>query len=401
MNDKEWMNGVVQKLKKPTPRQLPRFLDAHTIRTFLECPRKFELAVLDGWSVEESAIDLEFGSLVHLGLERFYNAITQGMTHDEAVKAAVSGVLEHSWDYVEDKPKLGQYADAWHCLGLEKYRNEKGNAAKCPYSHKGKIFLGANPETCGCCGSATEALRVWVPTDKVKDRYQAVRVVVWFAEEFKDSHLELVSVGDKPLTEFHWQKPWNGAVACGNVDGVFKLGDSLFVVDYKTTRQSLSKAYFSQYDPHPQVDFYNVFKEAIAEGLGLKIEGVLIQAIALTQGGVKFGVGIFRQSVAKRREAVMELAFWRTLMGYMAKLNYFPRNTSACYRCQFKKVCSAEPAARRTILAENFIQAWWNPVTRQRERLDELRGVHAESDQSGSAEAGGAAGGTEAGEAEC
>lgn len=353
-------------------RELPKFWDASTFRTFMECPRKFELSVLDGWSEAESAVDLEFGSLVHLGLETFYNNIAQGKTHDECVREAVRAVLHDSWDYEADKPKLGHYADAWHCLGTEKYRNEKGNTAKCPYSHKGKVFTGPDPETCGTCGSPTRALRVWVPADKVKCRKQAVRVVVWFAEEFKDTHLELVSIGDQPLTEFHWQKAINdGLVFCGNVDGIFKLGDSLFVVDYKTTRQSLGKSYFRQYDPNPQVEFYNVFREAISEGLGLKIEGILIQAIALTQNGVKFGVGIFRQSAARRQEVVAEIAYWLHMAEMMAKRGFFPRNTSACFRCAFRQVCAAEPTARETILRENFIRARWNPVTRQKEAVED------------------------------
>lgn len=368
-----WAGRMIQNMQARTAYEIPTRWDATMLRTYQECPRKFELGILQGWTLPESAVDLQYGAWVHLGLERFYKAIMQGYSHDEAVRFAVSGILEQSWDYVEDKPLLGEYAPVWRCLGKTKYRNEKGNPAKCPYSHKGVLIPGHGPGTCGECGSPTEDKRVWAPVDKVKNRVTAVRTVVWFTEEFKDWQLRIVSLGTSPLIEHHWQTPITPKiVACGTVDAVFQLGDSdtILVADYKTTRQSLGKNYFDQFDPHTQVEFYNMFRDAISAGLGFKVEGVAIIAMSLTQGGVKFGVNIFRQSEQRMEEAKVEFAYNLAMVDWNNKVHFWPRNTAHCFRCPFRPVCSAEPSARETILRENYIQAKWNPMTRRREPVD-------------------------------
>jgi hypothetical protein len=327
------------------------------------------------------------------------------MGHKDAVKYALLAVMEascHEWthEYVhsdgtietmlEYAPALGSYVPVWRCKGTEPYKNEKGNKAKCPFSQEGKFFDATHgaPGTCGC-GSATETRDKWTPVSAVKDRYNAVRAVAWYAEEQKDGAFKPVSLssadGNKHVALVELNATLNLFVdgqtmkLAANFDAIKALGDEQFAADYKTTGMSLSALYFSQFSPNVQVDFYGTFAAAMSiEGHGAVlggVKGVVVEGMQFIQSGVRFGAHVYRFTHEQRMEISAEFGGAIVVAQSMAD-NYgveepWPRNRASCRMCSFKAVCSAPPAAREILLAEHYDRARWNPITRTSEPIEE------------------------------
>ena len=363
---------------------------------FAGCAHRYQLGMIKGWRPRENGIDVAFGSWVHLGIETFYRMVIEnGMSHDDALKRACLAVIEASWRVEVDPndptcppqegPMFGQYLDAWHCLGdVKGYKNEKGNPAKCPYSHVGKFFDGHGPDRCGKCGGTIERVTRWVPESKAKDRYNALRAVAWYVDEMRDSHLKPVSIGSVPLVECHATvhgtddegRPFKFVM---NFDAIKAFGDELFIADYKTTGMTMGKLYFSRFQPNMQADAYGAlaplarlrgFEEmALLEG----ISGVVIEGMQVLVSGVRFGAQLFRMPDAYKKEVQEDIVRDINLAwAYAEKLGpdvAWPRNRSACTLCPFKIVCAAAPEHREAILAEHFERRRWNPVTRTAEEI--------------------------------
>lgn len=364
---------------------------------FLGCPHRYWLGMVHGWRAKSNGIDVTFGSWVHLGIETFYRGVIErGLTHDAALKLAVRAVIEASWetdppvdttgDYIRQPgPMLGRYVNVWHCLGdVKGYKNAKGNPAKCPYSHAGKFFEGHGPDKCGECGGGTiERLNKWQPESKAKDRYNAIRAVVWYAEEMKESSLKPVSVDGRALVEVNARVQLTSELAfVMNFDAVKAFGEELFIADYKTTGMTLSKMYFSRFMPNIQVDAYGTLAPfaaiaAIDNSRLDDVSGVVVEGIQVLVSGIRFGAQLFRMDKAYRKEVIDDIMVGiETAHMYADKLGpnvAWPKNRSACTLCPFKVVCASAPEHREAILAEHFERRRWNPVTRTAEAVDERR----------------------------
>jgi hypothetical protein len=356
--------------------------DSSSLRPLMECPRKYELSIVRGWTRGDDSNDLLFGSLFHAGEESFYRAITEGQTHDDALKRALRVVLMQSWDYVDNRPLMGSFEEVWRCQGTTKFKNEKGNPAKCPFSHKGKLFPAPGPQVCSC-GSETEHSNQWFPSDPAKDRVQLLRAIVWYTEEVKGGPFQIVSyantdpetgeVTHEPLVEIPWRvdlfKVGEETVQlAGNSDAI-KTPDPLgtgevFCSDYKTTKSALSGAYFSQFEPNVQVSVYGVGTPRAFPDLA--VAGVQIEAIQVLQSGVRFANRVFRITDGQTADFYVDLEHWIGEAYAYAKAQYWPRNFSACRLCGYKDVCSRESGSQGSYLALNFRQSYWNPLTRSR-----------------------------------
>lgn len=357
--------------------------DATSLGTLTHCAEKYRMRYVEGWTTEAASMDVVFGHLYGLGLETFYRDITEkGMTHDAAVRDGVRAILCASWNSSEGKPETGAYVAVWHCTGTEKFKNSKGNAAKCPWSHKGKFFPAPGPVVCGECGSATETTEIWSPKHAVKDRIQAVKAFVWYTEENKTSPLQIVSLDYAPdgspahvaCVELGWRLPFveiDGVThhLCGwfdTVKYVRGIEGETYVCDYKSTKNTLDNQYFAQYSPNHQVDLYGWAAARVLPPV-LGVAGVAIEAMQILKGGIRFGFRIFPSSVEKTQEYLNEIGYWIGRAVEFKRSGYYPKNRSACYMCEFKRVCSAEPLAREHILKEHYIRRWWNPLERKQQ----------------------------------
>jgi len=214
-----------------------------------------------------------------------------------------------------------------------------------------------------------------------KDRVQAVRAVVWYAEQMLSGTLRPLSLETPdgqhkaavevqfafPFAEVggvnYWVSGWFDAV---KVAGEPPL-EEVFITDYKTTKSPLNDTYWGQYSPNVQVDLYNlVAGKAIP---GMPFSGVAIEALQVSGTGVRFGWRQYHASEARNAEFYQELVLWMTMAQQFAQQGFWPRNRTACRFCAFREVCSSEPDIRERLLEAKFERARWNPLTRKVEAV--------------------------------
>ncbi len=340
-----------------------------------ECPQLYKYQMVDGWHAKGASVHLVFGHAAGAALEALFRAIIEEkLDHEAALRRAMRVALEETWK--DGKPTLGSYEEVWRCLGTAKFKNAKGNAAKCPFSHKGKLFPAPGPEVCGSCGSPTESMTKWFPTLPGKDRLQLMRLLVWYGEELKNGALKPVSIetpeGQVALVEMPFRIPFmpvegQQTFICGWFDAVKQFGDEVLVTDYKTTKNALGAHYFAQYAPNMQVDLYDLAASVLLPQKGLAYNGVVIEAIQVMKDGVRFGFRAFRGDQATRSELMTELQYYILSAYQFALRGYWPKNRAHCAMCAFKPVCSATPDARPHVLEGNYERYRWNPLKRVQE----------------------------------
>lgn len=362
--------------------------DATSLTLLQSCAYRYKLAQVDGWRTPHEAIDLSFGRVAGECLELFYRGIIEGkQQHDEALAHALRHALETTWDYDADKPRWGEFGEVWRCTGTEPFRTASGRKGKCPFAWVNKMYMAPAPATCGRCGSPTQTWLHWFPEHPVKDRLNLLRLIVSYAEEVKGGLLKPASMytGDDPDTAQH--------MALVEVHAMTNLGfsrrreytlyvsawfDSIktiehtesYVCDYKTTKGTLDERYFSQYDPNTQVWLYDwIASEVLPEALNY--QGVAIEAIQILKGGTRYGLRMYKRTAEQRREMWQHALRLAHIAEMFHQTGTYPRNLASCGRCQFRRVCAAEPVRRDAVLREHYIRARWNPLTRKQEPVGE------------------------------
>lgn len=371
----------------PTIPNLQVVWDATSLASFMACPTKYKLHHIDGWSPNEDSIDLHFGSIFGSAMELYYKAVVeQGQPADVAQVRAISHALAESWDQPGGVQRFGSWEKVWRCEGLTPYKNEKGNKAKCPYSHAGKLFPGHGPDVCGKCGSTIERTEQLFSVHAVKTRLNLLRLVYFYTEAQKDAALEIMSIetkdsGGKPahmvLAEVPWVVPfasYQGTAMhlAGWFDTVKRLRgtDAVFITDLKTTKNSLSNNYFAQYNPNVQVGVYSRVGMLSMKGLGPS--GVAIEAFQLLENGVRYAMRTFEFTADQHRELDLDIADALARVVESVQTGHWPKNRTACFLCPFKRICALPEASRIPALKQDFARARWNPLKREKEVLPPL-----------------------------
>lgn len=333
------------------------------------CPRSYQYNILEGYRT--GSIDLEFGIFVHQGKEVYNKVLLAGATWQDAQLAAVKAVFEATLPILEDgDPWGGCFLNMWRCTGATKYKNKKGNAAKCPWSHAGKWFNDTpGPVICGECGSLTETVNRFLPTHKTKHRENLLRLIAWHAEEVKDGPWKPVYVPgtDKPAVEMHFmlpfdhRNPYDETVAmAGYIDAVKEFQGDYYWTDTKTSKNNLGSRWGEQFDSSLQMKVYGWAAPQLFPNVELR--GGLIEGAQVTTYGVAFGEHFIPDSPAQREEFIKDTQYWLSTAEKFAATNYWPRNTKNCFLCPFKKVCSADEEDREFILKGNFPVNFWDPT---------------------------------------
>lgn len=363
--------------------------DSTSLKLLMECPRKYQYTILEGWRTEESSVHLAFGGYFASAIETYKKARLTGSSKEGATIAAVRRAIEDSWlpatdEYPEGRPWGGTYDEQWRCTGTEPYRNSRGNRAKCPWSHKGVWLPAPSPGTCGECGSVCDTQRRWVADDTTKDRYSLIRLVVWYCEEqperLEDGPHPWAFPDGTPAVElsfrmplpFHspWAPTWSDTIGhtatsepyllCGHLDSIMEFGSEKFISDNKTTKHALTAKFYAGYNPAVQMDVYDLAGSILYEGLNIK--GVMIEGAQILKEGARFGIGVIYRNEEQREEFLEELGWWLKQAERYALDNYWPMNRSACYLCDFKGICSKSPNKREIYLEAGFVKKFWNPL---------------------------------------
>lgn len=362
--------------------------DSTSLGNLMFCPTKYKYSNLDGYV--NHSIDLDFGILFHKAREVYLRAILRGASKAEATLKAVKWTVERTVEYGEDGEAWtfwrGEYRPMWHCKGETKYRNDKGNRAKCPYSHVGRWEEGFGPTTCGECGSNTETQVLWCPEDELKHRYSLVSLVIWWCDDqpekpdgdgvwpyrFPDG-TEAVELPFRIPLPFEYKTFDDEGInvaetylLCGHLDNLGTHAGQLYIVDAKTTARSLGKGYREGLSPNHQFDTYDLAASIMFPDLDFA--GVLIDAASLLKSGANFAVVPLHKTDAMREEWLDDIEHWIKEAERYADTDHWPMNKRNCWLCEFKGICSIEKSKREMFLKANFEQRGrWNPLEEREE----------------------------------
>jgi hypothetical protein len=304
--------------------------DSTSLGYLKTCPRLYQYVMIDGWGHREStdeegspgakrSIHLHFGGEVHKAFEEYDKAKAEGISHEDALRLVVLGLLQRNkdWDAVE--------AD-------------------------GRAY-------------------------KYKDKDQLLLAVIWTLDYFKDDACKThILKNGKPAVElsFRFELDWGPEAGgqpyllCGHLDRVVDFNGELFVLDYKTTTSTPGPYFFDGFAPNNQMTLYSLAGQIVVDS---PIRGVIINAIQLLVGASRTTRGFTFRTPDQLEEWMGDLRYWFGQAESFARAGYWPMNDTACDKfggCRFREICSKSPKVREQFLKGSFDKLTeeerWNPL---------------------------------------
>lgn len=305
--------------------------DSTSLGWFKTCPRLYYYNMVRGLRSKGTSVHLAFGIWYHKGLENYDLYISQGMSHEEALRAMVAYAMEATW-----------------------FRPEDTEHKEFQPSPTGADELGQPTYTSG----------PWEPDHNLKTRYNLVRSLVWYVEHFRDDNAKTVILSTgKPAVELSFKLPVDDdLILCGHLDRVVDFGGDMYVMDRKTASSTIGSYYFDGYSPDNQMSLYTFASRIILQS---PVRGVIIDAAQIAVGFTRFERGFSFRTEAQSEEWLDQTRAWVASAHFAAESNLYPMNDKACHQyggCAFRKVCSASPQIRESLIKSDFIVKPWNPL---------------------------------------
>jgi hypothetical protein len=296
--------------------------DSTSLGTLMECPRKYQLSMCAkftddkpiGFAPRKESVHLIFGQLYHGALERYDHARVAGADHDEATDQSLQYCLTSTWDHTKKRP--------------------------------------------------------WASDDPNKNRFTLVRTVIWYLEHFRDDALETVTLAsDKPAVELSFRletdyKSFTGEkfLICGHLDRVATLNGDTFIVDRKTSKNTINERFFDGFNPDNQFSTYTFAAKAL---YGLQVKGLIVDGaqVAVTFSRFLRGMVFFHDD--QLEEWYGDIGYYLSQAQAFAQANYWPMNRKSCGNyggCPFRPICSHSPSTRMEWLEKSYTPRVWDPL---------------------------------------
>jgi hypothetical protein len=167
-----------------------------------------------------------------------------------------------------------------------------------------------------------------------------------------------------------------------NIDSIVTWEGELAIRERKTTGRGLSRNYWDQFNPDPQIDTYDLVANHVYADEDGGSPRVLVEVLEVGQGFCRLRRMPIRVPAGRREEWFAELqgvimeaekrardAQEAVCLGedeLVAEQIAFPKNTAACHTsygsCQFVNVCRLAPEAREDLIKGAFSVVRWDPV---------------------------------------
>lgn len=288
------------------------------------CPRLYELTMIQGWASRDESIHLRFGIEYHTALQDYAISRARGVRHDDAIHDTIRSLHGRVFDWdVDRNTRAGKYKNRESIVGLViDYLDHFG--AEDP----AETFIMANGEP-------------------------AVELSFRFALDWGPTRHNPAEYGYSPAQEaLGMVQPY---LLCGHLDRVVNFNDDLYVMDHKTSIQTIGTYYFDQWSPSNQMTLYTLAGNVV---LNSPIKGVVISAAQiLLEKPNAFARGFTYRTQDQLHEWMEDLRFWLGQAEAFATANYWPMNDTSCTKfggCKFKEVCSKSPQVRESYLKSAF-----------------------------------------------
>lgn len=310
--------------------------DATSISLAETCLRKYQYRIIEGWRSNGEGVHLRFGKHFATALEHYYKHVALGAEWEEALVLVVEEAMEDTFDFLPDSTK---------------YLSSSGN------------WLDSTTDA----PTAPPDRVPWTSLHAAKNRENLIRTIVWYVDQFHAEEVTVMMTDGKPAVEYSFALPVDdGIIFTGHIDRVVEFVGDPYVMDQKTTAQTISPYWFNQFKPHTQFSMYTFAGKAIWH---IPVKGVIID-------GAQINVGFsrFERSVSMRTdEELME--FYEGSMAHIQQAqkatleNHFPMRPASCGNyggCEFRTVCSRSPSLRENFLKGDFNKSEpWDPLERR------------------------------------
>lgn len=285
---------------------LQKAWDSTSLTTLMECPRKYQYSLIQGFAPRKESVHLTFGIHFHFGLELYDHFRAVGGGHDETVHAVVKQMLV---------------------------------------------------KTAG-----------WTSDDPYKNRFTLIRSLVWYMDEWPtetDPAKTIRLANGKPAVElsFRFEVPdLPGYLYCGHMDKVATFDNKVWVVDRKSTKSTIAYNFFDKFRPNNQMTGYTVGGKIC---LSEPVYGVIIDAVQVAVGFTRFQRGFTLRSDAELDEWFTTLRHYIRAAENYASDSWWPMNYSACDNyggCPFRPICAKPPTQRQIWLESEYAHRLWDPL---------------------------------------
>lgn len=281
-----------------------------TLGTLKECPRKYQYSILEGWATRGENIDINFGWLYHGALERFQRQLALGASRLEAM------IFSIRWTMIEAAPKLL-----------------------------------ANPSE----------------TAANKSLPNLIRSIVWHCDNFEHDVLEQIIMYDnEPAVELSFvidagirSASGEDFQFSGHLDRLIRFNGNTYWHDYKTTKTTLGDNYFEQFNPDNQASLYTLASKVAFDVPTL---GGIIDAAQIAVGFTRFGRKPINRTQGQLDEWIRDTRMYLAQAEVYAVTNHWPMNDKACFRCNFRDICSKDPRVRQAFLKSNYGERNYDPL---------------------------------------
>lgn len=260
--------------------------DSMSLGTLKECPRKYYYTHVLGYRPKDESIHLTFGLHYAKAMERFYKFRASGVEYEDALNETVALAMIDSFDMPSDH--------------------------------------------------------------NIKNRETLIRSIVWYFEAYKnddETSTRVVHLHDgRPAVELSFKLPTgletNGVelLYCGHLDRVVEFAGDRYVMDQKTTGQTLGAYYFTQFNPDNQMSGYSLASRVLFQ---CPVQGVIIDAAQVAVGFTRFGRSITTRTESQVEEWLTDFHDWTGLALRYAERNHWPMNDKSCHKyggCQFREI---------------------------------------------------------------
>ena len=297
--------------------------DSTSMGLLKECPRKYQLAIIGtgtdpdaigGYETRRESVHLIFGLHTHKCREIYDHARAEGKSHHEALVRAVRAGLDLTWNR-----ELG---------------------------------------------------RPWISDDKNKNRLTFIRTLVWYLDQFESDPFKTVILANgKPAVElsFRMESSYKNAVGetyliCGHLDRLATLNNVTYIMDIKTTKNTLSEDFFEKFTPDNQFSTYIMASQVV---YALPVQGLVVDAAQVAVTFSRFQRGQVSRTNGQLEEWYRDLGWYLQTAESFARARYWPMNDKSCGNyggCPYRGICNKAPQDREAWLRSDYRRRTWDPL---------------------------------------
>ena len=226
-------------------------------------------------------------------------------------------------------------------------------------------------------------------TDNARTRYTLVRGLVWSLEALGTDILTPFEFPDGTLgIELSWRVPlpleyldydkleslrktgvrrtgeqYSSYLLCGHFDGLVNFQDDIYVLERKTTKQTLKSFFFKNYSPDVQISTYALAADLMYQTLDVR--GVIVEVMQTAVGFSRYLRQPIKRTPEHRSEFLEEVIHYIKKAEEYAERGVYPKNEAVCGLyggCAYRKICSLSPSVRQDFLESGFKLDKWNPL---------------------------------------